>query len=59
MESKTSSELHPTHLPPTKPTTLLVSVQLTRSEVDALRQKKKLISAYAQKALLKYLKPAA
>ena len=59
MKLKKSSGLRHMRLPPTKPTTLLVSVQLTRSEVDALKQKKKLISAYAQKALLKYLEPAA
>lgn len=36
---------------PTKQATLLVSDQLTRSEIESLRQKKKQISAYAQKAL--------
>ena len=36
-------------LPPTKPDTLLVSDQLTRSEIDLLRQNKKSISDYVQK----------
>jgi hypothetical protein len=36
--------------PPTKPTISLASARLTRSEIDSLRQGKKRIAAYAQKA---------
>lgn len=38
-----------------KPTTLLALAPLTRSEIDALRQKKRHISAYYQKVLSKQL----
>jgi len=34
-----------------KPNTLLDSARLTRSEIDALRQKKKAISGFVQKEL--------
>jgi hypothetical protein len=37
--------------PQTKPSTLLDSTRLTKSEIDSLRQNKKLISDYVQKEL--------
>jgi hypothetical protein len=51
MKSNKSSVSTPPPSPPTKPTTSLVFARLTRSEIDSLRQGKKQISAYAQKAL--------
>jgi hypothetical protein len=39
-----------------KPSTSLVSDQLTPSEIDALRQSKKSIAAYVQKELPELLK---
>ena len=48
--SKSSASNH-TLSPPTRPTTLWVSSQLTRFEIDSLRQSKKLIADYVQKAL--------
>lgn len=39
----------------TKPTTLLALEPLTRSEIDALRQKKRQISDYYQKVLSKQI----
>ena len=49
MNSQKSSGSTPMPLPPTKPDTLLGSDQLTRSEIDLLRQNKKSISDYVQK----------
>ena len=51
MKSKKSSASSPLLSPPTKPTTSLASARLTRSEIDSLRQGKKQIADYAQKAL--------
>ena len=51
MNSSKSSGSTQSRSQPTRPTTLLVSSQLTRSEIDALRQSKKLIADYVQKAL--------
>ena len=42
--------------PPTKPSTSLVSSQLSNSEIDSLRQSKKLIADYVQKELRERLK---
>ena len=53
MKSKKFLESSLELLPPTKQTTLLASSRLTRSEIDSLRQGKKLISDYAQKELSK------
>ncbi len=50
MKSKTSLASEQRHLPQTKPTTLLVSDRLTRSEIDLLRQKKKQLNDYGLKA---------
>jgi hypothetical protein len=51
MNSQQSSASNHTPSQPTKPTTLWVSSQLTRSEIDSLRQSKKSIADYVQKAL--------
>ncbi len=66
MNSSKSSASKPTPSQPTKPATLSVSVRLTKSEIDSLRQNKKLISDYVQKefqaslgAKLKLLQQAA
>lgn len=53
-QSKKSSEYTSTHLQPMKPATLSALEPLTRSEIDALRQKKKHISDYYQKVLASY-----
>lgn len=49
MDSQKFSGSTPTPLPPTKLDTLLVSDQLTRSEIDLLRQNKKSFADYVQK----------
>ncbi len=54
MKSKPSSEFTPAPLQPTKQATLSALKPLTRSEIDALRQKKKQISDYYQKVLASY-----
>lgn len=51
MKLDKSSESTSTHLPPTKPVILSALEPLTRSEIDALRQKKKQISDYYQKVI--------
>jgi hypothetical protein len=51
MKSNKSLGSSPLPSPPTKPTTSLASARLTRSEIDSLRQGKKQIADYAQKAL--------
>jgi hypothetical protein len=56
MKSDQSSASPRQPSPPTKQDTLLVSAMLTRAEIDALRQKKKQISDYAQKALTEQFK---
>jgi len=58
MKSKKSLESLPVPSLPTKQTTSLVSKRLTRSEIDSLRQGKKLISDYAQKVLSVKVKAA-
>lgn len=50
MKSKTSLESKWKPLQQTKPATLSVSSQLTRSEIDFLRQKKKQLNDYGLKA---------
>ena len=49
MNSQKFSGSTPTPLLPTKPDTLLVSDQLTKSEIDLLRLNKKSIADYVQK----------
>jgi hypothetical protein len=49
MNALKSSVSSPTRSLQTKPATLWVSDQLTRSEIDSLRQGKKSISDYVQK----------
>ena len=51
MKSSKSSASTSTPSQPMKPNTLLDSARLTRSEIDALRQKKKAISDFVQKEL--------
>jgi len=51
MKSLKSSASKSMHLQQTKHSTSLVSVRLTKLEIDSLRQKKKLISDYVQKEL--------
>jgi len=51
MKSKKSSASIPLPSPQMKPATSLASARLTRSEIDSLRQGKKQIADYAQKAL--------
>lgn len=51
MKSSKSSASTSTPSQPMKPNILLDSARLTRSEVDALRQKKKAISDFVQKEL--------
>ena len=51
MNSPQSSASSNTPSQPTRPTTLWVSSQLTKSEIDSLRLNKKLIADYVQKAL--------
>lgn len=51
-----SSASSPTRSQPMKPSTSLVSDQLTPSEIDSLRQSKKLIAAYVQRELPERLK---
>ena len=50
MTSSTSAESNLTRSVPTKPVTLWVSDRLTKSEIDSLRQSKKSITDYVQKA---------
>ena len=49
MNSLKSLASKPVLSPPTKPAILSDSVRLTKSEIDSLRQNKKLISDYVQK----------
>ena len=56
MSSLTSSASSPTHLPPTKRNTLLVSDPLTKSEIVLLQQGKKSIADFVQKELPARLK---
>lgn len=56
MKTDQSLAATPPPAPPTTQDTLLVSDMLTRDEIDALRQKKKQISDYAQKALTEQFK---
>ena len=51
MNSSRFSTSSPQRSRPTRPDTLLVSSQLTRSEIDALRQNKISIADYVQKEL--------
>jgi hypothetical protein len=51
MKSSKSSASTSTPSQPMKPNTLLDSERLTRSEIDALRQKKKALSEFVQKEL--------
>ncbi len=51
MKSKIFSEYKPQHLPPTKQVISSALEPLTRSEIDALRQKKKQLSGYYQKII--------
>ena len=51
MKSSKSSVSTSTPSQPMKPNILLDSARLTRSEIDALRQKKKAISDFVQKEL--------
>ena len=51
MKLQKSSESTPQPLPPTKPAIWSGSEQLTRSEIDSLRQGKKHISDYVQRVL--------
>ena len=51
MKSSKSSASTSTPSQPMKPNILLDSARLTRSEIDALRQKKKAISDFVQKEL--------
>ena len=51
MKSSKSSASMLTPSPQMKPSTSLDSARLTKSEIDSLRQKKKLISDYVQKEL--------
>lgn len=58
MKSENNLESTSQHSLQTKPANLSALEPLTRSEIDALRQKKKDISAYYQKAMsskLRYL----
>lgn len=50
MTSSKYSASHPMPSPPTKPATLWASDQLTKSEIASLRQGKKMIADYVQKA---------
>jgi hypothetical protein len=50
MTSSKSSELNQARLVPMKPVTSLVSDRLTKSEIVSLRQSKKSITDYVQKA---------
>ena len=56
MNSPKSSASSPTRSLPMKPSTSLVSDQLTPSEIDALRQSKKSIADFVQKELPESLK---
>jgi hypothetical protein len=49
MSSSKSSAFKPTPSHPTKPATLSASARLTKSEIDSLRQNKRLISDFVQK----------
>lgn len=51
MKSEKSSASNQQPSPPMKQDTSLVSEQLTKSEIDSLRQKKKSISDFVLKAL--------
>lgn len=51
MSSSKSFAFQPTHSQQTSPATSLDSVRLTTSEIESLRQSKRLISAYVQKEL--------
>ena len=56
MKSQKSLASSQQRLLPTRPSTSLVSSQLTSSEIDSLRQSKKSIAAYVQKELPERLK---
>jgi hypothetical protein len=51
MQSEKPSKSTPPSSPPRKPPTSSASVRLTKSEIEALRQSKKRIGAYAHEAL--------
>jgi len=55
MQSEKTSESNPPPSPPRKPATSSDSARLTKSEIEALRQSKKRIGAYAHEALREWV----